>query len=128
MTAATSAAAAVEPGDVDREVAELAARARAQHRAGALADRLGLRSTATAAVSALSSPSEAAALGLGQLGGVGDRAGREVAGGHLGVHLDARVGRDQRVGDGHPLADLDAGRDDRVVLHVAHRDEPVDLA
>ena len=54
--------------------------------------------------------------------------GREVAGGHLGVHLHPRVGRDQLVGDVHALADLDARAGDRVVLHVAHRHQAVDLA
>ena len=39
------------------------------------------------------------ALGLRELGAVRHGAVREVAGGHFGVHLDARVVRDQLVGD-----------------------------
>ena len=70
----------------------------------------------------------APALGLSQFVGVGHRAGREVAGRHLGVDLDPRVGRNQRVRNVHPLADLDARAGDGVVLHVAHRHQAVDLA
>ena len=54
------------------------------------------------------------------------RLGREVAGRLLGLHLDLRVGGNQLVRDRHALDDLDALGVDRVVLHVAHRNEAVD--
>ena len=73
-------------------------------------------------------PSSPRPLAFLQFVGVRHRAGGEVAGGHLGVDLDPRVGRDQVVGDVDPLADLDARAGDGVVLHVAHRDQAVDLA
>src|SRR5205814_4412855 len=44
----------------------------------------------------------------------------------LGIHLDTRVGRDQLVRELDALADFDGRSDDRVVLEVAHRHQPVD--
>ena len=46
-----------------------------------------------------------------------------VAGSFLGGDFDVGVGGDHVVGDRHPLDDLDALADQRVVLHVAHRNE-----
>ncbi|CCD99338.1 hypothetical protein BRAS3809_2590011 [Bradyrhizobium sp. STM 3809] len=51
---------------------------------------------------------------------------REIAGGLLRRDLDMGVGRDQLVGDRHALDDVDALADQRIVFHVAHRDEAVD--
>ena len=53
---------------------------------------------------------------------------RVVAGGLLGGDFDMRVGRHQFVGNRNPLDDLDALAHQRVVLHVAHRNEAVDPA
>src|SRR5206468_8055041 len=61
-----------------------------------------------------------APLGLRELHAVGHLAGGVVAGGDLRLDLDARIGRHQRVGNLHALADLDAAADDGVVLDVAH--------
>ena len=54
------------------------------------------------------------------------RLGRIIAGGFFRRDLDVRISRNQVVGNGDPLHDLDALRDQRVIFHVAHGDEAVD--
>src|SRR5580700_8361410 len=54
------------------------------------------------------------------------RLGREISGGFLGLDLDVSVGGDERVRDGNALDDVDALAHQRVIFHVAHRDETVD--
>ena len=44
----------------------------------------------------------------------------------LGRDLHLRIGGHQLVGQRHALDDLDALRDERVVFHVAHRDQAID--
>src|ERR1700722_11201276 len=53
---------------------------------------------------------------------------RIISGGLFGRYLDMSVSRDKLVGQRHALDDLDALGDERVVFHVAHRDEAVDAA
>src|SRR3954451_18224495 len=73
----------------------------------------------TVTLGAAPSRIQRAALRLLQLGGGGDL-GAEIAGGLLGIHLDARLRRDQLVRDRHALDHLDAAGHDRRVLEVAH--------
>lgn len=69
----------------------------------------------------------ATANGTGELLGAGDMSLGEVSGRNLGLHLDLRVWGDQLIGDLAALQDLDTRIHDRVVLHVGHGHEPVNL-
>src|SRR4029450_5404596 len=55
----------------------------------------------------------------------GHTIGREVARGLLGRNLDLRIRRDKLVRDGNALYDLHALGNERVVFHVAPRNEPL---
>src|SRR5260370_24370621 len=52
--------------------------------------------------------------------------GRVVSGGFFGRDFDMRVGRYEIVGDRHAFNDFDALAGQRVVFHIAHRDETID--
>ena len=56
----------------------------------------------------------------------GHTIGREVARGLLGRDLDLRIRRHKLVWNGNALNDLHALANERVVFHVAHRNEPID--
>ena len=53
---------------------------------------------------------------------------RIISGGFFGRYLDMGVGRHKLIGQRHALDNLDALGDERVMFHVAHRDEAVDAA
>src|SRR6266480_2072959 len=56
----------------------------------------------------------------------GQTIGREIARGLLGRDLDLRIRRDKLVRDGNALYDLHTLTNERVVLHITHRNEPID--
>jgi hypothetical protein len=56
---------------------------------------------------------------------LGHTIGREVTRGLLGRDLDLRIRRDKLVRNGNALYDLHVLTNERVVFHIAHRNEPI---